>query len=111
MVDTEQSFIHHGCGFVIEAAGWPDEQSASAAIIDLQLWAMQFDPEETAQLHSALEQERAALVMEEPYDRDAQPLSAVRDAQRQAAKAGLAGRSCGGGWPTVTIEAFQVSAT
>ncbi len=107
----QQTFIHHGHSFTIEADGWPDEESAGAAIIDLQLWTMRHDAGETAALRSALEQEREALVSETPYDRDAAPLPAVRDAQRRATQSGLQGRSPEGDRPTVTLEAWQVSET
>jgi hypothetical protein len=70
---------------------------------------MQFDQDETARLHRALEREREALVTEAPYDRDAPPLPSMREAQRQALRTGLQGRSHEGEWPTVSIEAYQVS--
>jgi hypothetical protein len=104
----QHSFTHHGQSFTIEADGWPDEESASAAIIDLQLWTMQHSADETAALHGALEQEREALVTETPYDLDAAPLPAVRDAQRRATQSGLQGRSHEGERPTVTLEPWQV---
>ena len=44
------------------------------------------------------------------YNRDADPLPAVRMAKRQAVRAGLQGKPAGSGAvPTVTIEAWQVS--
>ena len=71
---------------------------------------MRFGEAETAALHAALEREREALVSDAPYDRDADPLPAVRVAQRQAVRAGLHGKPAGSGAvPTVTIEAAQVS--
>jgi hypothetical protein len=108
-MDQSETFTHHGLAFVIEAAGWPSEDGANAALIDLQSWALQLSPEETAALYGALEQEREALVHEIPYDRNADPLPAVRDAQRRAVRAGLQGRSAGWLEPTVSIEAGQVS--
>ena len=101
-------FTHHGRTFLIEADGWPDNEGAGAALIDLQLWALQLGPEETAGLHGALEQEREALVHETFHDRDAAPLPAVRDAQRRAVQTGLQGQRAGELQPTVTIEAWQV---
>ena len=103
------NFTHHGHSFTIEADNWPDEESAGAAIIDLQLWTLRHDAEQTAALHGALEQEREALIAETPYDRDAAPLPAVRDAQRHAMQSGLRGQCPGVGQPTVTLEAGQVS--
>jgi hypothetical protein len=108
MTDAAHTFTHHGHSFVIEADGWPDEESAYAAIIDLQLWTIRHDAGETATLRGALEQEREALVSETPYDRDAAPLPAVRDAQRRATQSGLQGRSHEGERPTVTLEPWQV---
>ena len=108
-MEQAQTFTHHGRTFVIEAAGWPSEEAASAAMIDLQSWALQLAPAETAALHDALEKEREALIQELPYERNATPLPAVREAQRRAVRAGLQGHSAGELWPTVTIEAYQVS--
>ena len=105
------TFVHHGHAFTIEADGWPDEESAFSAIVDLQLWTMRHGAVETAALRGALEQEREALVTETPYDPDAAPLPAVRDAQRSATQGGLQGRSHEGEKPTVMLEAAQVSAT
>jgi hypothetical protein len=108
-MDRSETFTHHGHAFAIEADGWPSDEAGSAAIIDLQSWALQFDPEETAALHAALEREREALIQEAAYERNAEPLPAVRAAQRHAVRAGLQGRHISGMLPTVTIEAFQVS--
>ena len=108
-MDQSEIFTHHGQAFVIEATGWPSEEAASAAVIDLQSWALQLGPEEAAALHDALEKEREALVHEMIYDRNAPPLPAVRDAQRHAVRAGLLGRPPGPAEPTVSIEAYQVS--
>lgn len=47
----QQSFTHHGQHFTIEAEGWPNEEAACAAIIDLQIWVLHLEPEETAGLH------------------------------------------------------------
>ena len=105
----QHSFHHHGHAFTIEADGWPDEESASAAIIDLHLWTIRHSQDETAALRGALEQEREALVTETPYDLDAAPLPAVRDAQRLAAQSGLRVQRPGDELPTVTLEASQVS--
>ena len=103
----QQHFTHHGRTFTIEADGWPDEESATAAMIDLQTWALQLDSEKTAALHVALDAEREALIHETPYDRGLAPLPAVRDAQRRAVQTGLHGRGPGQLQPTVSIEAFQ----
>lgn len=108
-MDHGESFTHHGQAFVIEAEAWPSEESASAAVIDLQTWVMQQGETETAALHHALEQEREALIQEIPYNRDAPPLPAVREAQRQAVRAGLQGRRADGLLPTLSLEAYQVS--
>jgi hypothetical protein len=108
-MDRSETFTHHGQAFVIEADGWPSEEAASAAVIDLQLWTMQFDPPATAALHAALTCEREALVHEQPYERNAELLPAVRAAQRHAVRTGPQGRAVDGLLPTVTIEAYQVS--
>jgi hypothetical protein len=108
-MDQSQTFTHHGRAFAIEAAGWPSEDAATAALIELQSWALQLGPEETAALHDALEQEREALVHEIPYDRNTGPLPAVRAAQRRGVRAGLQGQSPGDTQPTVSIDAWQVS--
>ena len=50
-----------------------------------------------------------AAVYETSFDHDTAPLPAVRDAQRRAVKAALAGAQPGAQQPTVTIEAGQVS--
>ena len=105
-MDHSETFTHHGRTFVIEAEDWPSEEAASAAIIDLQSWALQLGPQETASLHDALEKEREALVHESRYDRNAPPLPAVREAQRHAIRAGLEGRRAGEQQPAVTIEAY-----
>ena len=110
-MDRSETFTHHGQTFVIEADGWPSDDSAGAALIDLQLWAMQLGPEETAALHATLICEREALIHEQPYERNAEPLPAVRAAQRHAVRTGLQGRGADGSLPTVTIEAYQVSVT
>ena len=104
-----QSFTHHGHAFTIEAEGWPDEDSAAAAMIELQIWALHLAADETAAMHSALRQETEALVYDAPFDHDADPLPAVRAAQRAAIKTGLHGQDIAGDRPTLTIEAGQVS--
>jgi hypothetical protein len=108
-MDRSETFTHHGHAFVIEADGWPAEENQEAAILDLQLWAMQLGVAETAALHAALEMEREALVQEMTYERNAPPLPAVRMAQRHAVRTGLQGRRIDGMLPTVTIEVYQVS--
>jgi hypothetical protein len=108
-MDQFQTFTHHGRTFVIEAEGWPAEEAASAAIIDLATWAMQLDPIETATLYAALEQEREALIQEISYNRNAPPLPAVRAAQLHAVRSGMQGYSPGGLLPTLSLEAYQVS--
>lgn len=108
-MDKFETFTHHGQAFVIEAEAWPSEESASAAVIDLQTWVMQLAKDEAAALHDALEQEREALIQEIPYNRDAPPLPAVREAQRQAVRADLQGRRADGLLPTLSLEAWQVS--
>jgi hypothetical protein len=102
-------FMHHGHAFTIEAEGWPTEDAACAAIIDLQIWAMQFSQHQTAELHRALRQETEALLYETSFDPDTAPLPEVRDAQRRAVTAALQGMTGTVIEPTVTIEAQQIS--
>ena len=104
----EQTFTHHGRSFTIEADGWPTEEAACAAIIDLQIWTLRLGPEETSGLHGALRQETEALVHDAAYDCAAAPLLAVRDAQRHAIHAGLQGQKNNGLQPTITIDAADV---
>jgi hypothetical protein len=106
-MDQSEVFTHHNHQFVIEADGWPSEEAA--AVIDLQSWALQLGPEAAAALHKALEREREALIHEMPYDRNAPPWPAVREAQRHAIRAGLQGQSAGALEPVISIEAYQVS--
>ncbi len=75
----------------------------------MQLWTMRHGADETATLRGALEQEREALISENPYDCDAAPLPAVRAAQRRATQSGLQGRRHKGERPTLTLEAWQAS--
>ena len=104
----QQSFSHHGYAFTIEAEGWPNDEAAYAAIIELEMWALRLDPDETDRLHKALRRETEALVHDAAYDRDSPPLPAVRDAQRSAMQAGLHGEESSSRQPTVSIEAADI---
>lgn len=101
----QQSFTHHGHAFTIESEDWPNEEAACAAVIDLQMWAMRFNAEETAGLHGALRRETEALVHDAAYDRDAAPLPSVRAAQRHAISAVLRGQGAIDRQPILSIEA------
>ena len=105
------SFVHHGRSFTIEAEGWPSDETAAAAIVDLQSWTLRLDAGDTAALHDVLSREREALVYGLDYDRQEKPLPAVRDAQRHAVRSGLGAERPDGNNPTVTLEASQVSKT
>lgn len=91
-----ETFTHYGQAFTIEAEAWPSEDAAAAAMIELQSWVLQLDHVAAEVLHSALEQEREALIEERPYSGESSPLRAVREAQRRAVRAGLQGKSAKG---------------
>ena len=107
----QHTFTHHGMSFLIEADGWPDENSSRIAIGSLRKWTEKHDATETTRLYVELMRQSEAIVGEKDFDNEKGDLPNVRSAQKDAVTMGLGRRKSPAEKPTVCLQCDGIVGT